>query len=145
MNQYLSARPFKATWPLLKSRNQWKCQLSLDGQAEENTFLSVVFLFCKTHAPVPLSEQCSKIQFTFSICLQPSFLLSALPKFQCWPRGVTGEGHENEITCALAVCVFLLWPTNRQLAVEVFLPVFGKPYVSSVVFKCAGCKIGIKP
>lgn len=88
-------RTFKATRPLPNSKKQRKCQLLLGGQTENNTFLSILLLSCKTYAPVPFSEQSSKIQFTFSICLQPSFLLSAMQTFQCWPHKITGEGHRE--------------------------------------------------
>lgn len=55
------------------------------------------------------------------------------------------EDNGNEITCALAICVFFFGPTNCQLAVKVFFPIFSKPYISPVVFKCAGCEVSIKP
>ena len=51
----------------------------------------------------------------------------------------------NEVTCAFTVRVLLLRPTDGELAVEVLLPVLGKPHVPSVVLQGAGGKIGIEP
>lgn len=88
-------RAFKATRPLVTSKNSWnsefmnfmnswKCQLLLDVQTEiKNIFFSVL-LFYKTKAPVAFSQQSSRIQFASSICLQPSLLLSAMQTCQYW-------------------------------------------------------------